>query len=79
MNEADEAVNAIREMVARNTSEEGIDDVNAYASLIEALKTDPSITIETWELMKMSIHNGAAIACNLIDEEIVRLREEQHA
>lgn len=79
MSDASEVIGAMKELVVENSSGEGVDVVNVYASLIETLKTDPTITIEIWELMKMGIKNGADIACNLIDEEIAHLREENSA
>lgn len=77
MSDAGEIFEAIGEVVDDNTSETGIDVVNVYGSLVEALKANPDMTVEDWELFRMSINNGIAIMNNLVDAEIDRLKKEE--
>lgn len=76
MSEAGEIFDALGQMVNENTTEEGIDVVNVYVDLVDVLKQNPDMTIEDWELFRLSINNGIAIMNNLVDEEIARLKSD---
>jgi hypothetical protein len=74
MSEAGELFNALGQVVDENTSDSGIDVVNVIIIVIESLKADSDMTIESWEDFRQSINNMTAIANNLVDEEISRLK-----
>lgn len=76
MSDAGEIFEAISEVVDANTSEQGIDTINVYVSLVEALKKNPDMTIEAWEIFRLGINNGVAIMNHLVDAEVARLKEE---
>lgn len=74
MSDAEELFGALGHMVNENTSDEGIDIVNVFVALVDALKQNPEMDIETWEVFRLGINNSVAIMNNLVDEEIARLR-----
>lgn len=77
MSDTDEIFGAIAETVNENTTDDGIDVVNIYATLVETISTDPDMTIEKWEQFRLSINNGMAIFNALIDTEIEKLRDDE--
>lgn len=77
MSESHEILGVIADTVDENTSDDGIDVVNVYATLFEAMRENPEMTIEEWETLRLAINNSAAIACNLIDQEIAHLKAKK--
>lgn len=75
--DARELFDAIGDVVEENVSDDGVDIVSVFVSLIEALRQDPNMDIEKWELLQLSLRNCIDIMNNLIDEEIAKLRAEK--
>lgn len=74
MSETHDLFEALGNAVDENTSDEGIDMVNIYVTIVEALKENPDMTIEMWEDLRLTVNNGVTIFNNLVDEELVKLR-----
>lgn len=74
MDNTQELFGAMANIVEDNTSEDGIDVVNVYGTLIEELKATGGMDVESWELLRLSIVNGSNIATTMIDAEIAKLQ-----
>lgn len=76
MSDFKENVEVVVGIIEDNETEEGLDIVNMMMTLVETLKADLNMTVETWEVFRQSINNMAAVVDNAVGEEIARLTAE---
>lgn len=76
MSDFKENIEVVVGIIEDNETEEGLDIVNMMMTLVETLKADLNMTVETWEVFRQSINNMAAVVDNAVSEEIARLTAE---
>lgn len=67
---SDQAVDvfeAVGEMLQKHMTEDGIDVPAIHQEMIETLMTNPDVTVETLEMIRMGVMAQAEMFCHVLD------------